>query len=117
MDASPAGTCCGRDRGNHGDSFAKHYDLGRLDDELVLLLLKGIDWWILGADDAEEMLRAVAGTRSREAAKPVTEGPESADQPGTRGSRKGKSPSRTGQDKRARASGLTISGRLDWSRG
>jgi hypothetical protein len=63
---------------NQGDSFAKHYDLGRSDDAVVLSLFKGVDWWLLGVDDAEDIvLRVEAACRNREASDDVSRSVES----------------------------------------
>jgi hypothetical protein len=53
---------------NGGGSFAKHYDIGRPDDALVLSLFKDVDYWTLSVDDADAIvLRAVAACRNGEA--------------------------------------------------
>ena len=36
--------------------FAKHYDLGRPDDAVVLSLFKGVDTWIIGVEDADAIV-------------------------------------------------------------
>ena len=41
---------------NQDDAFAKHYDLGRPDDAVVLSLFKGVDWWIAGVDDDDAIV-------------------------------------------------------------
>jgi hypothetical protein len=41
---------------NHDGEFTKSYDLGRPDDAVVLSLLKGVDRWMLGVDDADEIV-------------------------------------------------------------
>jgi hypothetical protein len=59
-------------------TFAKHYDLGRPDDAVVLSLFKGIDWWILSADDADDIaLHAEASCRNRDASESVSRSLES----------------------------------------
>jgi beta-lactamase regulating signal transducer with metallopeptidase domain len=40
---------------NRTDAFAKHYNLGRTDDAIVLSLFKGLNCWILGVEDADEI--------------------------------------------------------------
>ncbi len=40
---------------NRDDLFAKRYDLGRPDDAMVLSLFKGVDRWVLGLTDADEL--------------------------------------------------------------
>jgi beta-lactamase regulating signal transducer with metallopeptidase domain len=63
---------------NQDDSFAKDYDLGRPDDAVVLSLFKGIDWWLLGVDDDDDIvLRAEAACRNREASEAVSRSLES----------------------------------------
>ena len=41
--------------GNEDGSFAKQYDLGRTDDATVLSLIKGVNYWVLGVDDAKNL--------------------------------------------------------------
>ena len=41
---------------NRDEKFAKSYDLGRPDDALVLSVFKGVDRWILGIDDSNEIV-------------------------------------------------------------
>ena len=63
---------------NQNDSFAKHYDLGRPDDAIVLSLFKGIDTWLLGVNDDDEIaLHANAICRNREASAAVSRSLES----------------------------------------
>ena len=58
---------------NQNDTFAKHYDLGRPDDAVVLSLFKGIDTWIVGVDDADAIvLQADATCRNRDASEAVS---------------------------------------------
>jgi beta-lactamase regulating signal transducer with metallopeptidase domain len=58
---------------NHDDSFTKHYDLGRPDDAVVLSLFKGVDWWVIGVDDADPIvLHADASCRNRDASEAIT---------------------------------------------
>ena len=58
---------------NQDGTFAKHYDLGRPDDAVVLSLFKGVDWWIFGVDDADSIvLHADATCRDRDASEAVS---------------------------------------------
>ncbi|MDR3635457.1 MAG: M56 family metallopeptidase [Isosphaeraceae bacterium] len=58
---------------NQDEMFAKHYDLGRTDDALVLSLFKGVDRWIFSVDDADPIiLNAVAACRSADAGDALT---------------------------------------------
>jgi hypothetical protein len=58
---------------NQSDAFAKHYDLGRPDDAMVLPLFKGLDTWILAVEDADPIvLRADATCRDRDATDAVS---------------------------------------------
>jgi hypothetical protein len=60
---------------NQDDTFTKKYDFGRPDEEdkLVLALLKGIDCWMFGVDDANSIvLHADAISRGREASEAVS---------------------------------------------
>ncbi len=53
---------------NRDETFAKRYDLGRPDDAVVLSLFKGVDQWIVSADDADPiLLRADATCHDRDA--------------------------------------------------
>ncbi len=55
------------------DTFAKHYDLGRPDDAVVLSLFKGVDWWVFGVDDADPIvLHADASCRDRDASEAIS---------------------------------------------
>jgi hypothetical protein len=63
---------------NHGDMFAKHYDLGRPDDAITLSLFKGIESWILSVDDTDAIvLHAEAACRNRDASEAVSRSLES----------------------------------------
>jgi BlaR1 peptidase M56 len=58
---------------NRDESFAKHYDLGRPDDAEVLSLFKGVDWWVIGVDDADPIvLHAEASCRDRDASEAIS---------------------------------------------
>ena len=58
---------------NQNDTFAKHYDLGRPDDAVVLSLFKGLDAWIFGVDDADPIvLHADAACRNRDASEAIS---------------------------------------------
>jgi beta-lactamase regulating signal transducer with metallopeptidase domain len=46
--------------------FAKRYDLGRPDDRVVLSLLDGVDSWILGVDDADQIGIQAVGVTPRD---------------------------------------------------
>ena len=53
---------------NQDGTFAKHYDLGRPDDALVLSVFKGVDRWILGVDDTDTIaVHAAALCRGQDA--------------------------------------------------
>jgi hypothetical protein len=54
-------------------AFSKQYDLGRPDDAVVLSLLKGIDSWVFGVDDADALvLHAEATSRGPAASEAVS---------------------------------------------
>jgi beta-lactamase regulating signal transducer with metallopeptidase domain len=58
---------------NHNDTFAKHYDLARADDAVVLSLFKGLDSCTLAIDDANPIsLHAEASCRDRDSATAVS---------------------------------------------
>ena len=58
---------------NQDGAFAKACDLGRPDDAAVLSLLKGVDRWVLGVDDADAIvLHADAACVGRDATESIT---------------------------------------------
>jgi beta-lactamase regulating signal transducer with metallopeptidase domain len=63
---------------NRNGAFAKHYDLGRADDALVLSLFKGLYSWIICVDDADAInLHAQGVCRDRDATLAVSRSLES----------------------------------------
>lgn len=57
---------------NQNGEFAKHYDLGRPDDALVLSVFKDVERWIFSVDDADAIaLNAVAACRGADAGEAV----------------------------------------------
>ena len=58
---------------NTGNAFARQYDLGRPDDALVLQVFQGVDRWLLGLADADQLaLHGKVTARDPAAAEVVT---------------------------------------------
>jgi BlaR1 peptidase M56 len=63
---------------NHKGTLAKHYDLGRADDAVVLALLDGVDHWVLGVADADSItLHASAACEGRDVSRRIAKEVES----------------------------------------